>query len=87
MHFPTDLNLLFDAGRKCLDLVEKYRRSGYALPGWRKAKIGGGDSRRATGGQPNGFWGRAKQGNAGARGGERLSIVGRGLSAKVRPAC
>ena len=23
--FPTDLNLLFDGGRKCLDLVEKYR--------------------------------------------------------------
>jgi transposase, IS5 family len=39
VHFPTDLNLLWDAGRKCVDLVEKYRdRFGYALPGWRKAK-------------------------------------------------
>jgi hypothetical protein len=38
VHFPTDLNLLWDAGRKCVDLVEKYRRCGYALPGWRKAK-------------------------------------------------
>jgi hypothetical protein len=38
VHFPTDLNLLWDAGRKCVDLVEKFRRSGYALPGWRKAK-------------------------------------------------
>ena len=38
VHFPTDLNLLWDAGRKCLDLVERFRRSGYALPGWRKAK-------------------------------------------------
>ena len=39
VHFPTDLNLLWDAGRKCVDLIEKYRdRFGYALPGWRKAK-------------------------------------------------
>jgi IS5 family transposase len=38
VHFPTDLNLLWDAGRKCVDWVEKFRRSGYALPGWRKAK-------------------------------------------------
>ena len=35
---PTDLNLLWDAGRKCVDWVEKFRRCGYALPGWRKAK-------------------------------------------------
>lgn len=39
VHFPTDLNLLWDAGRKCVDLVEKYREQfGYQLPGWRKAK-------------------------------------------------
>lgn len=39
VHFPTDLNLLWDAGRKCVDLIEKYRgRFRYALPGWRKAK-------------------------------------------------
>jgi len=39
VHFPTDLNLLWDAGRKCVDLIEKYRDGlGYALPGWRKAK-------------------------------------------------
>lgn len=25
VHFPTDFNLLYDAGRKCLDLIEKYR--------------------------------------------------------------
>ena len=37
VHFPTDLNLLFDAGRKCLDLVKKYQKVvGYDLPGWRK---------------------------------------------------
>jgi len=37
VHFPTDLNLLFDAGRKCLDLVGKYQKVfGYDLPGWRK---------------------------------------------------
>jgi len=39
VHFPTDLNLLWDAGRKCVDLLAKYRdQFGYALPGWRKAK-------------------------------------------------
>lgn len=39
VHFPTDLNLLWDAGRKCVDLIEKYREQfGYDLPGWRKAK-------------------------------------------------
>jgi hypothetical protein len=39
VHFPTDLNLLWDAGRKGVDLIEKYRdQFGYALPGWRKAK-------------------------------------------------
>lgn len=37
VHFPTDLNLLFDAGRKSLDLIQKYRdQYGYQLPGWRK---------------------------------------------------
>jgi transposase, IS5 family len=39
VHFPTDLNLLWDAGRKCVDLIVKYRdQLGYVLPGWRKAK-------------------------------------------------
>jgi transposase, IS5 family len=38
VHFPTDLNLLWDAGRKCVDLIEGYRAAGYALSGWRKAK-------------------------------------------------
>ena len=38
VHFPTDLNLLWDAGRKCVDLVEGMLASGYALPGWRKCK-------------------------------------------------
>jgi hypothetical protein len=38
VHFPTDLNLLWDAGRKCVELVEQFRRSGCALTGWRKAK-------------------------------------------------
>jgi hypothetical protein len=37
VHFPTDLNLLFDAGRKCLDLIQKYRdQFDYRLEGWRK---------------------------------------------------
>jgi hypothetical protein len=34
VHFPTDLNLLWDAGRKCVDLIEKYpSQFGYALTG------------------------------------------------------
>lgn len=33
------MNLRWDAGRKCVDLIEKYRdQFGYELPGWRKAK-------------------------------------------------
>jgi transposase, IS5 family len=38
VHFPTDLSLLWDAGRKCVDLVEGLLASGVALPGWRKFK-------------------------------------------------
>ena len=38
VHFPTDLNLLWDAGRKCVDLVEGLLDSGCDLPGWRKFK-------------------------------------------------
>jgi hypothetical protein len=37
VHYPTDLNLLWDAQRKCLDLIAPLL-SRYALPGWRKAK-------------------------------------------------
>jgi len=37
VHFPTDLNLLWDAGRKCVALIEKYRTD-YGLAGWRKVK-------------------------------------------------
>jgi hypothetical protein len=36
VHFPTDLNLLWDACRKCLDLLPRLARS-HDLPGWRKA--------------------------------------------------
>jgi hypothetical protein len=39
VHFPTDLNPLWEAGRKCVDLIVKYRDPfGHALSGWRKAK-------------------------------------------------
>jgi len=39
VHFPTDLNLLWDAGRKCLDLVNQLQagKNG-GLTGWRKLK-------------------------------------------------
>ena len=84
--FPTDLNLLLDAGRKCVDLVEKYRDPcGSARPGWRKAK----DWRRrlkacarlarktVDGG------GKNKEARGPAAGRAYLS-AGRDLSAKVR---
>ena len=37
VHFPTDLNLLWDAQRKCIDLAERLA-SGRQLEGWRKAE-------------------------------------------------
>ena len=37
VHYPTDLNLLWDAQRKCLDLICPLL-SRHELPGWRKAK-------------------------------------------------
>ncbi len=37
VHFPTDLNLLWDASRKCLDMVEKLQKL-TSLKGWRKIK-------------------------------------------------
>jgi IS5 family transposase len=37
VHFPTDLNLLWDSLRKCLDTIEKLQEL-TPLPGWRKIK-------------------------------------------------
>lgn len=37
VHFPTDLNLLWDSSRKCLDIIEKLQKE-IKLPGWRKIK-------------------------------------------------
>jgi IS5 family transposase len=37
VHFPTDLNLLWDAQRKCLDLAGRLAR-GQQLAGWRKTQ-------------------------------------------------
>jgi IS5 family transposase len=39
VHFPTDLNLLWDGCRKCLDMVKKLQSvSSCPLEGWRKIK-------------------------------------------------
>lgn len=38
VHFPTDVNLLWDAQRKCLDLMEALARSS-GSSGWRKSKV------------------------------------------------
>ncbi len=37
VHFPTDLNLLWDSVRKCLDMIEKLREI-TDVKGWRKIK-------------------------------------------------
>jgi hypothetical protein len=37
VHFPTDVNLLWDAQRKCLDLLTPLARK-HGLAGWRKAE-------------------------------------------------
>ncbi|MGH2644801.1 MAG: ISNCY-like element ISCku10 family transposase [Chitinophagaceae bacterium] len=37
VHFPTDLNLLWDSSRKCLDIM-KLLNERSKLPGWRKIK-------------------------------------------------
>ena len=37
VHFPTDLNLLWDSLRKCLDMIAKLQQL-TKLPGWRKIK-------------------------------------------------
>lgn len=37
VHFPTDLNLLWDSSRKCLDMIEKLKKEAH-LEGWRKIK-------------------------------------------------
>ena len=37
VHFPTDLNLLWDSSRKCLDMIDKLQDE-IELPGWRKIK-------------------------------------------------
>ena len=37
MHFPTDLNLLWDASRKCIQLLrDSFQEE--SLPGWRKSQ-------------------------------------------------
>ena len=37
VHFPTDLNLLWDSSRKCLDIIAALKKEIH-LPGWRKIK-------------------------------------------------
>lgn len=37
VHYPTDVNLLYDSGRKCLDMVRKaVKELGGSVEGWRK---------------------------------------------------
>ena len=38
VHFPTDLNLLWDSIRKCLDLIKALKEELPAIKGWRKLK-------------------------------------------------
>ncbi len=34
VHFPTDINLLWDSARKCLDVISLLRKRGVKLTGW-----------------------------------------------------
>ena len=60
IHYPTDLNLLWDAQRKCLELLVRLVDR-YELPGWRKDQAWGrtlkgqmiGVTRLLSGGGPN----------------------------------
>ena len=36
VHFPTDYNLLWDSGRKCIDVIEKFLEKYNEITGWRK---------------------------------------------------
>jgi hypothetical protein len=36
VHFPTDYNLLWDSGRKCMDIMGKFIRKYKHVTGWRK---------------------------------------------------
>ena len=40
VHFPTDINLLWDSGRKCLDMIEKLLEEKYAGKDGDKARVG-----------------------------------------------
>lgn len=36
VHFPTDMNLLWDSGRKCLNIIDLLRKEYFTLPSWRQ---------------------------------------------------
>ncbi len=36
VHFPTDYNLLWDSGRKCIDIIDKFLHKYQDITGWRK---------------------------------------------------
>lgn len=36
VHFPTDINLLWDSGRKCLAIIDLLRKEHFTLPAWRQ---------------------------------------------------
>lgn len=38
VHFPTDYNLLYDCGRKCLDVIGHLLKANPNIPGWRKIR-------------------------------------------------
>jgi hypothetical protein len=39
IHFPTDINLLWDSGRKVLDMIGHLLNDGMDLTGWRKRRL------------------------------------------------
>lgn len=39
VHFPTDYNLLWDSGRKCIDIIAKFINKYSNITGWRKLSL------------------------------------------------
>jgi IS5 family transposase len=39
VHFPTDSSLLWDSGRKCMDILDKFTKKYKDIPGWRKLAL------------------------------------------------
>ena len=86
VHFPTDLNRLWDAGRKCVDLIATSiaPRSATRCPAGARPRRGGGNSRTANAGARRSVYGGGSNKEARGKRAVRKDLsVGRALAAKV----